>query len=370
MRRPVSQPLGSSVRTDDLVYDAVMRGLLVACVVAFGCGSSPGLKLTLIDSSQQKPSNVAVYFTVDTKDGEPVPGLEAKSFRIYEDGQLVSEHESKQTILNPEVASAHYAVLLVDMSGSVVESDDVPTIIAAASAFTDRVGKHQKVAVFAFDGRKKLVPLANFSNDPGRLRSGIERLDSFKSRDPSTNLNGAVLEAVKVLDRQTRRTKVPLVFGTIVVFTDGSDRAARVNREDLHAALDEVEHDLYVIGVGTEIDDGELEAIGRNGAILSKNREDITSAFEETAARIEAFTKRYYLLGYCSPARAGVHEVTIEAEFESKSGALSYEFDANGFRTPCDPEKKPRFDIRRPRGPAPEADEDRGRGDGYWGGDR
>lgn len=44
------------------------------------CASRPGFRLDLIDSSVQRPSNVAVSFTVDTTDGEPVPGLAADSF--------------------------------------------------------------------------------------------------------------------------------------------------------------------------------------------------------------------------------------------------------------------------------------------------
>src|SRR3990172_284167 len=103
---------------------------IAIAIVSAACGGS-GLRLTLIDASVQRPSNVAVYFTVDTSDDQPVPGLTAQSFRIYEDGSLVSVHESKQTILNPEVAAEHYTLLLVDMSGSVTESGDVPAIVAA-----------------------------------------------------------------------------------------------------------------------------------------------------------------------------------------------------------------------------------------------
>ena len=83
------------------------RPVLAALLVAAGCGGNPGLQLTMVDSSVRKPSNVAVYFSVDTSEGEPVAGLTAESFRIYEDGNLVSQHESKQTILNPEIAAAH-----------------------------------------------------------------------------------------------------------------------------------------------------------------------------------------------------------------------------------------------------------------------
>jgi hypothetical protein len=56
---------------------------------------------------------------------------------------LHTDDESKHTILNPEVAADHFTLLVVDMSGSVSESGDVPAIVDAASAFCDRVGKYQ-----------------------------------------------------------------------------------------------------------------------------------------------------------------------------------------------------------------------------------
>lgn len=326
-----------------------LGGILVAVGVLSGCGGNPGLRLTLIDASVQKPSNIAVYFTVETGDGEPVPGLEADSYRIYEDDRLVSVHESKQTILNPEVAAEHYTLLLVDMSGSVTESGDVPAIVQAASSFSERVGKYQRVAIYGFDGREDIVRVMDFTNSAGSLAGGAARLDSFRSRDPSTNLHGAIREALQVLDKQLARTRAPLRFGTLVVFTDGTDRAARVTREALHERLDSTEHEVLVIGVGAEIDEGELGAIGRSGTILTKDREEIVSAFDQAAARIEAMSRRYYLLGYCSPARAGTHVVRIEAVANGKSGSLTYEFDAKGFGPRCDPTKPPRFDVRRPR---------------------
>jgi hypothetical protein len=60
------------------------RFALLSLAALAGCA---GLKPRLIDASVQKPSNIAVYFTVDTRDGEPVPGLTAEQFRIYEDDQ-------------------------------------------------------------------------------------------------------------------------------------------------------------------------------------------------------------------------------------------------------------------------------------------
>lgn len=327
-----------------------MRSLVLLTIVASSltaCGSS-ALRLKRIDSSVQKPSNIAVYFTVETQEGEPVAGLEAESFDIYEDGKLVSVHESKQTILNPEVATEHLTLLLVDMSGSVTESDDVPTIVAGAGSFAERLGQYQKVAIYAFDGRKDIVPISDFSSSSGRVTNAAEKLDGFQSKDPSTNLNGAVVEALGVLDKNLARSKMPLRFGTLVVFTDGSDRAARVPREQLQDSLDQTEHEVYVIGVGSEIDQDELHQIGHSGVVIQPKRAEISRAFEETASRIAAMSQRYYLLGYCSPARAGEHKVKIVAHGAGSSGSLSYEFSANGFRPDCNPEKKPNFSLARP----------------------
>jgi len=322
---------------------------LLVFALSLTCSRQPGLKLTMLEASVQRPSNVAVYFTVDTADGEPVAGLQAESFRIYEDDRLVSTLESKQTILSPEIAAVHYTLLLVDMSGSVTESGDLPTIIDSARTFADKLTTSQKIAVYAFDGRKALQPVVPFGNNPDRLRDGIGKLESFRSKDPSTNLNGAVVQALAVLDKQMRRGNVPLRFATLVVFTDGSDRAARVTREELEESINSSDHDLFVIGVGAEIDEEELSLIGRTGVIVRGDRAEISAAFEEAAARIDAFASRYYLLGYCSPARAGQHTVRVEANVDGKNGSLVYEFNARGFRPDCDPTQKPRFNVRRPR---------------------
>ena len=314
---------------------------------AAGCASKR-LQFTMLDASVQRPSNVAVYFTVDTADGDPVPGLTADQFRIYEDGSPVSVLESKQTILNPEVAAAHHTLLLIDMSGSVTESGDLPVIVDAAEQFTIKVQAFQKVAVYAFDGSAQIHPIQGFTAGAGAVR-GVDKLDGFKARDPSTNLNGAIMEGLNVLDRQMATSGTPLTFGTLVVFTDGTDRAGRVTRDKLYDTLDKTNIDVMVIGVGAEIDSGELRAIGRNGAILNKDRAQIASSFQAAAARVEAFTKRYYLLGYCSPARAGKHVVRIETAARGQSGSLEYEFDAKGFGPNCDPNRPPSFNTKRPR---------------------
>jgi hypothetical protein len=325
-----------------------MRRIL-STVLVLGLAACGGLRLVVVDSAYQRPSNVAVYFTVDTASGEPVGGLTATDFRIYEDGELVSEAESDQTIINPEVAAEHYTLLLVDMSGSVVESDQVPLLQAAATELVSQVeGSSQRVAVYAFDGEQDIHSIVGFTTEGGAT-AGVARLGGFRPRDPSTNLHGAVVAGLAALDEAMAGSRTPLHFGTLVVFSDGSDRAARVSRRDMNHAIDASPYDVFAIGVGSEIDEGTLGDVGRDGYVLVEDSAAISEAFRQVGERITAMTQRFYLLSYCSPARAGTHRVTVEAVTEEASGRASYEFDASGFGPDCNPSRPPPFAIGNAR---------------------
>lgn len=328
-----------------------MRAFAIASLMAALAGGC-GLNLRLVDHSVRKPSNVAVYFNVTDHNNVGVPNLTADDFHVYEDGKLVSPFESKQTILNPEVAAVQDTLLLMDMSGSVTNSGQAPALADAAAGFADRVGKTNQIAVYAFDGAKEIHPIVGFTTGSGSVAGGINALRTYKPRDPSTNLNGAVIEALAVLSKQMERAQQPLRFGTLVVFTDGTDHAHRVSHDDLMKALDDVQGQIsvFVIGVGAEIDEGELRSIGRQGAVLSKKPEEVKAAFDQIAQQVEDYTKSFYLFSYCSPARAGDHEVRIEADAKKRgSGSLEYQFNANGFGPNCDPNQKPTFDIHHPK---------------------
>ncbi len=311
---------------------------------SWGCGR---LQLQLHNASVEKPSNIALYFTVETEDGEPVGGLEANSFKIYEDEQLISPFESKQTILNPETSVVHYTLLLLDLSGSITESGSLHALMEAAGSFTERITKWQKMAVYGFDGSANLIPATSFSSNSGAVTAGLARLATHRSRDPSTNLNGAVVEAAKVLEQALNSAKQPLRFGTLIVFTDGTDRAHRVSEEMMDETLDKANINVFAIGLGAEISDLQLSRLGRNGFVKADQKANIGQAFDQVAARIEAASKKFYLLSYCSPSRAGEHILRVEVEAKKRSGALTYEFKADRFGPDCNPNRKPSFPIGR-----------------------
>jgi hypothetical protein len=90
--------------------------------------------------------------------------------------------------------------------------------------------------------------------------------------------------------------------------------------------------------------------VGRDGTELASDQAKVKEAFDRTAAKIEAHTKRFYLLSYCTPARKGDHEVKIVANAKNPngSGALEWKFNADGFGPPpdCDPKAPPTFDLK------------------------
>jgi hypothetical protein len=318
----------------------------LSCVlVSLASACAGGLKLTRLEAASRQPSNVAVFFAVDDSNGEPVADLLANDFKIYEDDKLVSIDESQQTIVNPEIAAAHYTLLLVDMSASVTASDQLQSIVAAAGEFVNQVERYQRVAVYAFDGSKSLYEIMPFTPTGPQTAQAMSALQTFQSRDPSTNLNGAVLQALSELDKALEHSSAPLRFGTLVVFTDGTDRANRVPFQQMVDAVEASEHSVYALGVGHEIDDSTLSRIGKRGYIRVEDSAASRSAFQEIGGRIVRYTRRYYLLSYCSPARAGKHRVTIEAVAKSGSGKLEYEFDAKGFGPNCDPNRPAPFDT-------------------------
>jgi hypothetical protein len=285
-----------------------------------------------------------VFFAVDDASAEPIADLVASDFRIYEDGRLITAETSQQTVVNPEIAAAHYTLLLVDMSASVATTDQLAAISGAAREFVTKLERYQRVAVYAFDGSKSLYEIVPFTQTGPQAVDALDRLRGFETKDPATNLNGAVLAALSELDKNMRRASAPLRFGALVVFTDGTDRANRVPYQQMIDAVEASPHQVFTLGVGRELDDSSLSRIGKAGYIRVDDSAAMRSAFHEIAERLVRLTRRYYVLSYCSPARAGQHKLTLEAETAGQHGQLDYGFDASGFGPGCDPARPPPFD--------------------------
>lgn len=330
--------------------------LLLALILLLpACGG--WLRVNRVSSAQKKPNNAWVFFSVERLGDAPVTGLSADDFTIYEDGNPVTKEDTKQLLQSPDTAAAMYTLLLVDLSGTGAAAPP-DALVDAVKAFADRVGKVHKVAIYAYDGDEKIHPIVPFAdaksaalNAPNapNAPNALDAMRRFRTKDPSSNLHGAVVEGLRELHRSLERDHRSLRLGTLVVLPQGIDRANRVTREAMRTEWDDDKYKLdEVLAAGP--DAPSLDAVGRDGTEAAAAGSTLADALDRVAARIEAHTQRYYLLSFCTSARKGDREVKVQAHGRNPdaSGSLSYTFNADGLGPPpeCDPRTPAAFDPK------------------------
>ncbi len=310
------------------------------------------------------PSRVSWLFRVDTCGGEPVSALSATQFEIFEDGKKVSAYESQQRVAPKGERFRLYSVVLLDLSGSMLRSGDFPQLQAAAAKYLETAlqggGDGHRVSLMTFDGREQPQVLVPFTSNLASLRAGLDSLSTsecsssaqcagFADRrtcagwrcvDDSTNLNGAVVKTLGVLDGEVAQSEVPWRDGAVVVFTDGTDQAARVSASAAMDAVHRSPQHVFTVGLGGEVDVPTLQGFGKDGYWPVAKADQLTPAFTEIAARVAGLANRFYVLEYCSPKRNGSHSLKIVATVETERdgrlvGSLEGQFDASGFTSGC-----------------------------------
>jgi hypothetical protein len=316
-----------------------------------------GVHVDAVATSVQKPSNVAFYLSVVNGE-KPATGLFEKNFQIEEDGQELSPEQTRQMLLPRDMVAIHRALLLLDMSGPVTEGETRQRIAEAAARFVARAHVAEPVTVYAFDGSPSIKLLAEVPQGTDDV-SDIPGLATFTPSDTSSNLNGAVIEAASQLDARLMTAQKPIRIGSLVVFARGPDLAGRVDEEKMRDALRASNQLVFAISI-KDTPGFRASRIGRDGAFEADSPVSLLHAFDEAGERVADTVSRYYLLSYCSAARAGqrhvrVKVVTKDDEGKETSGSMSADFDATGFTSGCDPAERPRF-VVQPK-PKPDVDD-------------
>jgi hypothetical protein len=304
-----------------------------------------GLHVDQVATSAQKPSNVAVYMAV-TKGDDPALGLTEKDFHILEDGTELSAEQTQQALLPRDDAAVHRALLLVDMSGPVTEGETRHQIAMAAARFAARAHVTEPVTVYAFDGGASIRLIAELPQGVDDVAE-LPQLESYTPADTSSNLNSAIIESLAQLDARLMAAQKPLRIGTLVVFARGPDLAGRVSDAKLSEALDGSKHLMYAISL-KDAQGFRAGRVGRTGTFEAEAMTSLLQVFDKAGERVANSVAAYYLLSYCTPARAGQRSVrirvaTTDPEGKELSGSTSTEIDASGFTSGCDPRQKPRF---------------------------
>jgi len=314
------------------------------------CWDQPSNDLVITPLSPTEvtlPSKISVFFKLDDKDGKPVPNLSESAFSIYEQGLnddcplVVSQFEAERKISEKEQVFSYHTLLLLDLSGSVVDSF-LPDLQTAAREFINQIipvdsGGVTRMGIWWFDGAENLHELVPITTDQSELLAGIDGITPAITNDNSTNLYGAVTQIVPVAEQILANTEIITGVST-VIFTDGRDRANRVPRQTAYDAVETADPSInfFTIGLGGEINQNDLEQFGKDFFASASNVAQLSETFLGIAQLVNDEANSYYLFEYCSPIRNGASNTLIlEVNAKNKKGFLETSFDATGFTGGC-----------------------------------
>lgn len=325
--------------------------LTLSITLGTGCGGddgeSPTLSINIENQFVNLPSNVSVFFQVTDAVGNGQAGLTETDFNIYENGSLVSEFEAVRKIQPNERIFDYNIMLLLDLSGSVLGSENLSSLKQAANGFVDEVlpqdGESSqgaiKMEVWWFDGSENIKLLQPATSSKADLNEAISGINADMSSDNSTNLYGAVIQGVEVASQRLSQTRQLDEIGSsaVVIFTDGTDQANRASKGQAIEAVRNADRDIafYTIGLGGEIDERVLADIGTTSFVSAVNIGELLNSFREIGDLINNRANSFYLLEYCSPKRSGDNQLTIEVVKGSLKGTANTIFNASNFNGSC-----------------------------------
>lgn len=310
------------------------------------------LILSIQDQFTTLPGKVSILFKVSDANGAPVPGLTANQFTIYEQGRndacfnTISTSESFARISpNLQIFNSK-TILVLDLSNSVLSSS-LPELKSATISFVNNVMSQTtqeafKMAIYWFDGENKLHLLNPLTASKEELISAIEGITTAISKDPSTDLYGAVIKATDIASNLLRESTNQDVISaaSVVVFTDGTDQASRFTKDAALKKVNEANPNIsfFSIGLGAEIDTQVLKDIGKTFSVFAGNKAELENTFNDISLRISERANSFYLFEYCTPKRDGSGEsnLAIQVRDGSRQGAVQSKFNAKGFTGGCE----------------------------------
>lgn len=310
------------------------------------------LVLSIQDEFTTLPGKVSVFFRVSDEFGNPVAGLTAEEFTIYEQGRndecfnTISASESRARISPNSQVFVNHTLLVLDLSNSVLSSS-LAELKSASGSFVDNVmpdmeSESTKMAIYWFDGQDVLHELQSLTSSKAALLGAIDGIQQTISDDPSTDLYGAVIKSTdiagKLLDESRQNSTIGAA--SVVLFTDGTDQASRYREEDALEKVDKADSNIsfFTIGLGTEIDSQILGSIGKTFSVFAGDKEELETTFNQLSLKVSERANSFYLFEYCSPKRdgSGVNNLAIQVADGNRQGAVQTRFDATGFTAGCE----------------------------------
>lgn len=320
-----------------------MSRAALACLLALslptlliGCGDGcPYVKR--IDASTDEPSLVRVLFSVQCA-GDPVTTITDDDVTLYEGGSEVSRSEAQWSLASQSAALETYTLLLIDVSDSIIDAGTLATAREVATEFAQTlIGRNQQVSVAIFDGSVDIRTVVDFTDDLDELTDAIDGIDADSQLDGSTNLNGAVLQGLEILDAVVAPDVEAelLSIANLAIFTDGTDRAGRKTDSAARNAVNGSDHHVFVVGLVGEDDVEELEKLAKDGFFQATDSADLFDSFSDLADSLVAEVNKFYLLSYCSPLRKPRTTLRVEVQHEERRDSISFTYPTKDFGAGC-----------------------------------
>ena len=329
--------------------------LVGALAMPAGCGSTTSLTVKAVAVSTQAPSNVAVHLKVTQPEGATATLL-ASDFVVEEDGKAIPAKKLRRALLPSSLVVDRYVMLVVDLSGPLVDSEYLSTFHDVVASFSERAGLDSHLALSAFDG-DGLKPFIGF--DATELKPGLSAMRKFRPHNRTVDIYGAYIAALDELDAAAKASTAAEHTSTLVFVTDRRDKAGKHTLDEANNRLQASPADVYVLGLGDAINRDELMRLGRPDAFFVEKFRDLGKPFNQAADRIESKRSEDYVFSYCSQVKPGKkgtkHKLELEIESKKWSGSTSTTFSSKSFtKGACDPRQKVTFGAGREEGGASE----------------
>lgn len=311
-------------------------------------GCAAGLRVKQIDAAEERPANVLVFFRVTGDDQSGVPGLQETAFEVKEDDHAIGPGVDR-VIVNPDLRASQTTMILLDLGGR-PSAEDLDALAGAAAVLVDRLGSSRRVALYALDGLPEPQPLAPFGSSADTLKAAAAKIPSYKTRDPSLDLNGGYVSALHTL-RQTASPSAGPRIANLILLTRGPDRASRIDQRAVSDEIRKTDIDIrrFAIGYGAEAEKAKIDVFADGPIARVSSTLALREATTKIADAVDERGRSFYLLSYCTAARGGQHKLRLDVSRERTDeggdkkkvtidhGSLSYAFKADGFGPGCTP---------------------------------
>jgi len=282
--------MSKTLQTQTLAALLLLLALPLAAVQpARAQADTPQVRITQVDASQFP--QVTVYVSVTDAGGEPV-NVDPNQIQLYENGQPVAAVQ----ISGAGQVGPLITMLVVDVSGSMVNGGKIQAARQAARAYIDQMRPGDQAGLISFNTRITYVQPVT-----GDRQALVAAIDSLVTRD-DTAMYDALLQAVAALEGLPGRK-------AIILLTDGLDNSSAGTLADVTASISQGGLSISTIGLGDPAAGSGFYGIDEASLRDLASRAGGAYAFAPDSAALQEIYQVYgqtlqseYAITYTSPA--------------------------------------------------------------------